>query len=123
MSQSQDPLEIAKQAERDLATQEAKGNTKKNASDSANESGVNENVETKFPGATVKIGGQGAGDNREIPLDEGGSINKETGQPTKAKDFEGPGGPEDKAAIDAANRGGDNDIRENIRQGGDTKRP
>ncbi|CAK1357551.1 hypothetical protein CB0940_07722 [Cercospora beticola] len=119
---SQDPLEIAKQAERDLNSQEAKGNTK-NASDSVNDSGVNENVETKFPGATVKIGGQGAGDNREIPLDEGGSINKETGQPTKAKDFEGPGGPEDKAAIDAANRGGDNDIRENVRQGGETKRP
>ncbi|KAM3425355.1 hypothetical protein BST61_g7302 [Cercospora zeina] len=78
MSQSQDPLEIAKQAERDLATQQAKGNTK-SARDSANESGVNENVETKFPGATVKIGGQGAGDNREIPLDEGGSIIKETG--------------------------------------------
>ena len=29
MSSSQDPIEIAKQAERDLNTQEAKGNTKR----------------------------------------------------------------------------------------------
>ncbi|KAI5359536.1 hypothetical protein Slin15195_G071630 [Septoria linicola] len=117
MSGQQDPLEIAKQAERDLNTQEAKGNTK-NASDSVNDSGINEAATTKFPGATVKVGGQ-----REVPLEEGGSIKKETGQVTKQEDFEGPGGPEDKAAIDAANRGGDNDIRENVRQGGETKRP
>jgi len=33
------------------------------------------------------------------------------------------GGPEDKVALDAANRAGDNDVRENIRQGGETVRP
>lgn len=77
--QGQDPLEIAKQAERDLNSQAAKGNLR-STSDSAAESGVDESAVNKFPGAEVKIGGQGAGDNREIPLEEGGSINKETGQ-------------------------------------------
>ena len=40
----------------------------------ANESGVDSNVTQKFPGSTVKIGSSasGAGDNREIPEDEGG---------------------------------------------------
>jgi len=43
-------------------------------------SGIDESATTKFPGSTVKVGGQGAGNNREIPLEEGGSISKETGQ-------------------------------------------
>ena len=76
-----------------------------------------------FPGAEVKIGGQGASDNRQIPVSEGGSIDPTTGKQTKAADFEGVGGPEDKAAIDREVRGGDNDIRDNIRQGGSTVRP
>lgn len=48
----------------------------------AGESGVNENVTAKFPGSSVTVGSaaSGAGDNREIPVEEGGSINKETGQ-------------------------------------------
>jgi hypothetical protein len=71
----------------------------------------------------VKIGGQGASDNREIPLSEGGDINPVTGKQTKAADFNGVGGPEDKAAIDREVRGGDNDIRSNIRQGDETVRP
>ncbi|KAF7191074.1 hypothetical protein HII31_07589, partial [Pseudocercospora fuligena] len=95
-----------------------KGNLR-STSDSANESGVDESVTSKFPGAEVKIGSDG----REIPVSEGGEILKETGQPTKASDFEGVGGPEDKARIAAETRGGDNDIRENIRQAGDTIRP
>lgn len=43
---------------------------------------MNENVSAKFPGSSVTVGSaaSGAGDNREIPLEEGGSINKETGQ-------------------------------------------
>lgn len=46
------------------------------------ESGVDESVKDKFPGAEVKFGSgaTGAGDNREIDLDEGGSINPNTGQ-------------------------------------------
>jgi len=115
--QGQDPMVIAKQAERDLNSQKAP------LSDSTQESGVNENVEKKFPGAEVKIGGQGASDNRQIPVSEGGDINPVTGKQTKAADFEGVGGPEDKAAIDREVRPGDNDIRDNIRQGGSTVRP
>lgn len=71
----------------------------------------------------MKIGGQGASDNRQIPLSEGGSINPETGKQTKAADFQGTGGPEDKAALAAEQRPGDDDIRSNIRQGGETVRP
>ncbi len=71
----------------------------------------------------MKIGGQGASDNRQIPLSEGGSINPTTGKQTKAADFQGEGGPEDKAAIAADQRPGDNDIRGNIRQGDETVRP
>ncbi|KAM0712118.1 hypothetical protein Q7P37_011212 [Cladosporium fusiforme] len=129
--QNQDPMVIAKQAERDLNSQAAKQEHRVDdtargaagASDSTLESGVDQSVEHKFPGAEVKIGGQGASDNRQIPLSEGGSINPTTGKQTKAADFEGTGGPEDKAAEAAANRGGDNDIRSNIRQGDETVRP
>lgn len=36
-------------------------------------------------------------------------------RPTKAKDFEGPGGPEDKARLKAEARPGDDDVRENVK--------
>jgi hypothetical protein len=140
--QGQDPMVIAKQAERDLNSQKAPlSDSSKSSStqrtpqpnlvetttnispSTAQDSGVNENVEAKFPGAEVKIGGQGSSDNRQIPVSEGGSIDPTTGKQTKASDFEGVGGPEDKAAIDREVRGGDNDIRDNIRQGGSTVRP
>jgi len=47
----------------------------------ATESGVDESVTSKFPGSTVSYGSQasGAGDNRTIPLSEGGDINPQTG--------------------------------------------
>ena len=44
-------------------------------------------------------------------------------RPFKAGDFEGVGGPEDKAKMMEENRGGDDAIRGNIRQGGETVRP
>lgn len=145
--QGQDPMVIAKQAERDLNSQAAKQpdvNAHAHAaSDSsmylpfsratsehlltslppAIESGVDQGVAQKFPGAEVKIGGTGASNNKEIPLSEGGSIDPITGKQTKAADFEGTGGPEDKAALAAENRPGDDDIRSNIRQGDSTIRP
>lgn len=31
---------------------------------------------SKFPGSTVRIGGTGSGDNREIPIEEGGDYAK-----------------------------------------------
>merc|ERR1711964_853859 len=65
----------------------------------------------KFPGASVTIGSaaSGVGDNREIPVEEGGSIGKH-GQPTKARDFEGEGGPEDKAEKVRRDRGGEDGV-------------
>lgn len=44
-------------------------------------------------------------------------------RPFKAGDFEGTGGPEDKAQVMEEQRPGDDAIRGNIRQGGDTVRP
>ena len=41
----------------------------------------------------------------------------------KARDFEGVGGPEDKAAQLAADQGGSDDVQSNVRQGGETRRP
>ena len=48
----------------------------------AKESGVNENVTQKFPGSTFTYGSaaSGQGDNREIPDEEGGGINPQTGR-------------------------------------------
>ncbi len=48
----------------------------------ATDSGVDTSVENKFPGSDVKVGSSasGAGDNREIPVEEGGDLNKATGQ-------------------------------------------
>ncbi|EON63250.1 hypothetical protein W97_02477 [Coniosporium apollinis CBS 100218] len=125
----QDPLEIAKQAEADLNSHAAKhghdanisSGHGKGASDSTLESGVDANVEKKFPGAEVTYGSaaSGAGDNREIPESEGGdAVNPATGGPTKARDFEGLGGPEDKLQAHAEAHGGDDDVRGNIRQEG-----
>jgi len=116
----------------------------------ANESGVDESVSKKFPGAEVTYGSaaSGAGDGREIPLSEGGDINPSTGRCVflirslqripilhctpyadpcyrayKAGDYEGLGGPEDKARVYAQEQGGNDDVRSNIRQGGETVRP
>ena len=46
------------------------------------ESGINEDVVNKFPGSEVTVGSaaSGAGDNRVIPVGEGGDINRATGQ-------------------------------------------
>ena len=68
----------------------------------------------KFPGSTAEYGSKvsGAGDNREIPVEEGGDIHKGTGRPTKARDFdqgEAGEGPEYIAREAAEERGGDQD--------------
>lgn len=139
----QGPIKLAEAAEKDLNSYQAKQGLS-NQSDSgktsisffsrcllsrlinitlthqpltANESGVNQAVENKFPGASVKYGSEasGAGDNRTIPEDEGGDI-LPSGRPTKARDFEGVGGPENKAELDRQDREGDDDISGNVRQ-------
>ena len=56
----------------------------------------------------------GAGNNREIPVEEGGDVDAK-GRPTKAKDFEGEGGPETKAEIRAEEQPGADDVRGNVR--------
>ncbi|GAB7357591.1 hypothetical protein MBLNU459_g0099t1 [Dothideomycetes sp. NU459] len=111
----QDPIKIAEQAEKDLNSHAAKSGT--GGSDSTLESGVDESVTSKFPGSEVTYGSaaSGAGDNREIPVSEGGDINPTTGQPTKASDFEGEGGPEDKARTLAQNEGGRDDVQSNTK--------
>lgn len=123
----QDPIVIAQQAERDLNSDAAKSGHRTdsdktrgihmNASDSTRESGVDESAAKQFAGGSVTYGSaaSGAGNNRDIPLEEGGSINKETGQLHKAGDFEGPGGPEDKARMEAESNPGSDDVRSNIR--------
>ncbi|MCJ1301075.1 hypothetical protein MMC08_003874 [Hypocenomyce scalaris] len=122
--EGQDPLTIAKQAERDLNSHHAKHGHNADisskhghgASDSTAESGVDETVTSKFPGSTVLVGSaaSGAGDNREIPVEEGGDITK-SGRPTKARDFEGPGGPETKQRLYEEANPGNDDVRENTR--------
>ncbi|KAF1982735.1 hypothetical protein K402DRAFT_397263 [Aulographum hederae CBS 113979] len=127
--QGQDPLKLAEQAEKELGSYEkthggadyaSKSNNKRSlAGDSTNESGVDDTVTSKFPGAEVTYGSaaSGAGDNREIPLSEGGDIDPKTGRLYKARDYEGEGGPEDKERIYAEEQGGNDDVRGNVRQG------
>jgi len=116
--EGKDPLELAQQAERELNSHQSKSGT--SGSDSTNESGVDTSVESRFPGAKVTYGSaaSGAGDNREIPVEEGGDVMKD-GRTTKARDFEGQGGPEEKQALAMEERGGDdgveNDVRRSIR--------
>ena len=99
--EGQDPIAIAKQAERDLNSHQAKHGV--STADSSNkrphtlkspphpantslpqatESGVDTSVTNKFPGSTIKVGSaaSGAGDNREIPVDEGGDIISRPGE-------------------------------------------
>ncbi|KAG9512168.1 hypothetical protein KCU99_g8832, partial [Aureobasidium melanogenum] len=111
--QNQDPLKLAQQAERDLNSHAAKQG--QSNSDSALESGVDESVSNKFPGAEVTVGSTGASDNQRIPLSEGGDINPSTGKLHKAGEFNGVGGPEDKAQIYRETQGGQDDVRSNIR--------
>lgn len=103
------------------------------------ESGVDESATSKsqFAGAEVTHGSaaSGAGDNRDIPLSEGGDVDPKTGRSVnvlspeakpitythllrlyKAGDFEGVGGPEDKARIYAENNPGDDEVGGNVRQ-------
>lgn len=73
----------------------------------------------KFPGSTAEYGDgavAGRGDNSKIPLGEGGDLNPATGREFRAKDFEGEGGPEDKLRKYAEEQGGNDDLRQNVKQ-------
>lgn len=63
---------------------------------------------------TIGSAASGAGNNRDIPEEEGGSVD-DRGRLSKAGDFEGEGGPEDKAQKLAEENPGSDDVRENIR--------
>jgi len=109
--------DVAKQAEQDLNSHAAKHGHA--VGDSTLESGVDTAaVEGRFAGASVKYGSaaSGAGNNRDIPLDEGGSI-KPDGQTTKAADFAhgGVGAPEARDQTFVQTHGGDDRVRGNIR--------
>lgn len=86
----------------------------------ADESGIDQSVTNKFPGSTAEYGSHtsGAGNNRDIPLSEGGDIQKGTGRLTKASDFDQgePGeGPEDIARRTQEELGGEDDVRGNMK--------
>jgi len=131
--EGQDLLDIAAKAERDLNSSQAKvgrqegtgfgGKDAGGGSDSVLESGIDQSVEKKFPGSTADYGSHvsGAGNNRDIPPEEGGDIQKGTGRMTKAGDFdqgEAGEGPEDISRKRAEMYGGENDVRTNIANAG-----
>lgn len=105
-------MRLAKQAERDLNSEELRKGKRSHGSDSTRESGIDESVTSRFPGAHVTYGpgASGSGDNRAIMLEEGGGLDPQTGRQLKARDFEGLGGPEDKKLRDQRQRGGDSDV-------------
>ncbi|KAF2848440.1 hypothetical protein T440DRAFT_428974 [Plenodomus tracheiphilus IPT5] len=115
--QNTNPIKVAEQAEKDLNSTSAKQGH--NGSDSTRESGVDSSVENKFAGAEVTYGSaaSGQGNNREIPLNEGGGINPTTGKPYKAGDFAhgGVGAPEARDEAYAQHQGGNDDVRGNVR--------
>ena len=91
------------------------------SSPTATESGVDASVEHKFPGSKVIYGSaaSGAGDNREIPTEEGGAQQRGTGRMTKAGDFdqgEAGEGPDDVARRreQGDSEAGSDDVRGNV---------
>lgn len=86
----------------------------------AEESGIDQSVTKKFPGSTAEYGSHasGAGNNRDIPPEEGGDVVKGSGRLTKAGDFDqgAPGeGPEDIARQRQEEYGGEDDVRGNVK--------
>ncbi|KAG8625288.1 hypothetical protein KVT40_007039 [Elsinoe batatas] len=102
--EGRNPLDMAKQAEQNLNSYDAK--VGRGGNDSTLESGVNESGAQKFPGGDVVYGSAASGSRRQP---------HHPSRPTKARDFEGLGGPEDKARKYAEDHGGADDVRSNIR--------
>ncbi|KIW89381.1 uncharacterized protein Z519_10235 [Cladophialophora bantiana CBS 173.52] len=125
----QDLMDMARHAEQDLASPNLKqgsqdggfgGKTVPGGSVSTTESGIDQSVTNKFPGSAADYGSKvsGAGDNREIPVEEGGGIQKGTGRPTKAGDFEKGAageGPEDVSRKYAERNSGNDDVRIDVK--------
>ncbi|KAI9639873.1 uncharacterized protein MKK02DRAFT_29840 [Dioszegia hungarica] len=107
--------EIIQKSEQAINASSAQTGSGKGQSLSTEDSGVNENVTSQFPGSTVQVGGTKRGENPTIPVEEGGEeANKLTGSATKAKDFEGAGGPEEKIAKKVADEPGAQDVSGNV---------
>jgi hypothetical protein len=69
--------EIAQQAERDLTTYQSKTGTGKGRASGLEDYGVNDTIDRKFPGSTVKVGENlvtNRSYDRQIPADEGGDV-------------------------------------------------
>ncbi|PSR78450.1 hypothetical protein BD289DRAFT_376679 [Coniella lustricola] len=97
---------IAKQAEIDLNSYQAKTGSNNKSADNV---GVDSGVESKFPGAEVKYDDElstNASYNKRIPPEEGGELDAR-GRQTRGEHFEGKGGPESKFEQTGDN---DNDV-------------
>ncbi|KEY77157.1 hypothetical protein BA78_7591 [Aspergillus fumigatus] len=111
MSDHDNNLKIAHETENDLNTYQAKQGLGRK-SDSTVKSGVNAMVDRKFGDTGIKIGreaGASSSDRKPIPEDEGGSRD-DRGRISKAGQFQGSGGPEDKVKIESQRRPGDDDV-------------
>ncbi|KAH1555548.1 hypothetical protein KXX57_003227 [Aspergillus fumigatus] len=111
MSDHDNNLKIAHETENDLNTYQAKQGLGRK-SDSTVKSGVNAMVDRKFGDTGIKIGreaGASSSDRKPIPEDEGGSRD-DRGRISKAGQFQGSGGPEDKVKIESQRRPVDDDV-------------
>ncbi|KAJ5084639.1 hypothetical protein NUU61_009218 [Penicillium alfredii] len=103
--------QTAFQAEKNLNSYQAKQGLGQK-SDSTLESGVDEMVDQRFAQPTGVKYGPGStasgSEHRKVPEDEGGTRD-DRGRLPEAKDFQGPGGPEDNVKVESENRPGDQD--------------
>ncbi|KIL85048.1 hypothetical protein FAVG1_11476 [Fusarium avenaceum] len=111
--------QIAKEAEQDLNTYQAKtGNARPQDVGGA---GFNAYAENKFEGAHVEFGDElstNAGYNKRIPPSEGGIVD-DKGRQATGQLYEGEGGPLDKLSRANDERGGNNDndvVGANVKQ-------
>ncbi|ODM23864.1 hypothetical protein SI65_01454 [Aspergillus cristatus] len=106
-----DALRMAARTKQDLNSYQVKQGLGPK-SDSTLESGVDEFVDKKFPQETGvrtgRVAGPTGSDKKPIPEDEGGSRD-DRGRLAPAGEFQGEGGPEDKARIQWERRPGDDD--------------
>ncbi|KAJ4267569.1 hypothetical protein NW762_003677 [Fusarium torreyae] len=101
--------QIAKQAEQDLNTYQAK--TGAGRPQDVDNAGVNPLAENKFEGAEVQFGDDlntSASYNKRIPPSEGGAVD-DKGRSARGQHYEGEGGPLDKLSKANDERGGYND--------------
>ena len=114
---NKDLNDLAHKAEQDANSHAAKHGHAHG--DSTIDSGIDSAAaEKNFPGANVTYGSaaSGAGNNRDIPPEEGGDVGR-NGEATKAGDFAKGvvGAPEKRDETFARTHGGDDSVRGNVR--------